>query len=119
MPEICIIRDINNIDFRRNLDKPFENVIKMGLTNLQLSKNRVIGYGDIGFLFSLLSIAYKKKKDIISTKWSSKLENQYVNNHYKEVLETLEKERESRCYLPIINKMYEQCYKIIRSKILT
>lgn len=91
MPEICIIKDINNIDFRRNLDKPFDNVLKQGLTSLELSKNRVISYSDLGFLFGMLSVAYKKKKDIPFTKWSSKLEILYLNNKYKLLLETLKK----------------------------
>lgn len=32
-----------------------------------------MSFDDLGFLFSLLSIAYKKKKDITFTKWSYKL----------------------------------------------
>lgn len=90
----------------------------MGLGSLELSRSRVISYGDIGFLYSLLSVAYKKKKDIGFTKWSSKLENQFVNNNYKSILQTLDREREARCFLPIINKVYDDCYKKIRSKIL-
>jgi hypothetical protein len=118
MPEICIIKDINNIDFRRNLDKPFDNVLKQGLTSLELSKNRVISYGDLGFLFGMLSVAYKKKKDIPFTKWSSKLEILYLNSKYKALLDTLKKEKQIRCFLPITNKNYEQCLKIITDKVL-
>jgi hypothetical protein len=71
------------------MDRPFDNVVKMGLSSLELSKNRVLGFDDLGFLYSLLSMAYKKKKDINFTKWSYKLENMFINNKYKAVLDTL------------------------------
>lgn len=85
---------------------------------MELSKNRVISYSDLGFLFGMLSIAYKKKKDIPYTKWSSKLENLYLNSKYKVILETLKREKQTRCLLPVINKNYEQCLRIITDKIL-
>lgn len=55
------------------MDRPFENIIKIGLDGVKLNKNLAISYNDIGFLYSLLSIAYKKKSDIGFVKWSSKL----------------------------------------------
>jgi hypothetical protein len=73
MTDLCLIRDLNNLIYRQNMDKPFDNVIKMELNSLEISKNRVMSFDDLGFLFSLLSIAYKKKKDITFTKWSYKL----------------------------------------------
>jgi hypothetical protein len=33
----------------------------MQFTNMDLNKNQVMGYNDLGFIYSLLTIAYKKK----------------------------------------------------------
>ena len=55
------------------MDRPFENVIKTGLSDIKLSKNQAMSCSDMGFLYSMLSMAYKKKKDIGFIKWSSKL----------------------------------------------
>jgi hypothetical protein len=52
---------------------PFKNVIEMQLSDVELSKNEVMSYSDLGFLYSLLAIAYKKKSEITFIKWSSKL----------------------------------------------
>lgn len=71
------------------MDDPFKNLIEMGFGNEQVSKNRAMSYNDLGFLYSMLTIAYKKKDKIKFVKWSNKLENQYLNNNYKTVLQTL------------------------------
>lgn len=71
------------------MDEPFKNLIEMGFGNELVSKNRAMSYTDLGFLYSLLTIAYKKKDKIKYVKWSNKLENQYLNNNYKTVMQTL------------------------------
>jgi len=48
-----------------------------------------MSYSDLGFLYSLMAIAYKKKSEISFIKWSFKLENQFMNNKYKHILDTL------------------------------
>lgn len=68
------------------MDRPFDNVIKQGITSLEISKNKVMSYNDLGFLYSMVAIAYKKKIDIPNIKWSSKMENLYVNSKYKALL---------------------------------
>lgn len=77
-----------------------------------------MSYSDLGFLYSILAIAYKKKSDIKFVKWSFKLENQFMGNKYKHVLETLQKEREIRCFLPIIKRIYDGCFAKIKKRIL-
>lgn len=71
------------------MDEPFKNLIEMNFANEQVSKNRAMSYSDLGFIYSLLTIAYKKKDKIKYVKWSNKLENQYLNNNYKTVMQTL------------------------------
>ncbi len=71
------------------MDDPFKNLIEMGFGNELVSKNRAMSYTDLGFIYSLLTIAYKKKDKIKYVKWSNKLENQYLNNNYKTVMQTL------------------------------
>lgn len=71
------------------MDDPFKNLLEMGFGNELVSKNRAMSYTDLGFIYSLLTIAYKKKDKIKYVKWSNKLENQYLNNNYKTVMQTL------------------------------
>lgn len=41
-----------------------------------------------------------------------------ARNKYKLVLETLQKEKEKSCFLPIINHVYDHLHNIIKRKIL-
>lgn len=45
----------------------------MNFGNEVVNKNKVMSYSDLGFFYSLLTIAHKKKDKIKYIKWSNKL----------------------------------------------
>lgn len=77
-----------------------------------------MSYNDIGFLYSLLTIAFKKKTEIKNVAWSFKLENLFLKNKYKKIFEILDKQRYLKCFTPIIKQYFDHCYIEIKKRVL-
>lgn len=73
-------------------------------------QNKVISFDDMGFLYSLLLIAYQKREKMQEDiKWSGKIENFYLRKNYKKLLDIIAQEKKKRCYHSLFYKIYTKC----------
>lgn len=82
--------------------------------------NGIISLLDLGFLYSVLALAYNQRDQLKKgVKWSSKIETFYLQSDYKKMF--LELDRSYNSYgqfNPTIRFVYETCFKAITERIL-
>ena len=82
-------------------------------------QNKLISFKDLGYLYSLISIAYHSRDHLSrDLKWSSKLENIYLRKNYRNLLETVAIEKKKKCFNSLFAKIYQNCEDEIRKRVM-
>lgn len=63
-PEFNILKDLKNIQAHRKNANLFKYLKETEINILDIINNRAISIGDLGFLYSIMVIAYKKREEI-------------------------------------------------------
>lgn len=108
--DYCLVKDLKAIDINPKTSSTFKTLLDLKHENDRLIENRVLSFQDLGFLYSIIVLAYGSREEVATdVSWSSKLENQYLRRNYKTLLNVLAQERTAKRFHPIFYRHYDKC----------
>jgi hypothetical protein len=101
--------------------KVFENLRAEHLSTQQIISNGILSLLDLGFLYSIIALAYSDRETLKQdVKWSSKIEIAYLQADYRKLFGDLNREYENYGrFNPTIRFVYEDCREEIVKKVLS
>ena len=109
---LALMRDIYRLTRKgrgKGRVKVLENILAPHHSLQDIIANGIFNLSDLGLLYSLLVLAFKDRQSIKRhVKWSSKIENFYLQSEYKKLFAEIRKNYEAYgCFNPTISFIYE------------
>ena len=118
--DFCLVRDLKALHDNQKVNSAFRTILEYKFQDHQLLKNRALSFDDLGFLYSLVSLAYRPRHELLKeVSWSCGLEHLYLRRQYRALLHRIDAERESRCFNPILARIYAACQLQIRIRVFS
>ena len=118
--DYCIIKDLKALSINAKISSSFKTILEYKFGVQQIAKNRVLSHQDLGYLFSLISLAFRTREELLTeVSWSGELQQLYHRRQYKRILDKIEREKNTKCYLPIFEKVYSLCQNEIKIRIFS
>ena len=118
--DYCIIKDLKALHTNCRLSTNFKTVFEYNFDIQHMKENRVMSQHDFGFLFSLVSVAFKTREELQNeVSWSGELQQLYLRKLYKKMLRKIEDQRFVKCNLSIFEHIYETCSTEIEIRVFS
>ena len=119
---LALVRDIYRLSKKgrgKGRVKVLENILAPHFNMQDILANGIFNLTDLGFLYSLLVLAFKDRSSVKKhIKWSSKVEIAYLQSDYKKLFSDLRRHYENfGCFNPTIAFVYGECFTAIRNRI--
>lgn len=120
---LALLRDVYRLTKKgqgKSKMRVFENLLSEHLNTQQVMANGILSLLDLGFLYSIISLAHSSrealKKDV---KWSSKIETDYLHSDYRKLFASIEKHYDSHGrFNPTARFVYDNCLRLITERVL-
>lgn len=118
--DYCIIKDIKALHINPKITSAFKTMFEYKFDVQQIMKNIVMSQQDFGFLYSLISLAFRTREELLTeVSWSGDLQQLYHRRQYKRILEIIDRQKVTKCYLSIFEQIYSLCQNEIRVRIFS
>jgi hypothetical protein len=120
---LALLRDIFKLTQKgkgRGKMRIFENLLNGGYSLKDIIENKILSLLDLGYLYSLLGLAYKDRSSLATNvQWSSKIEINYLQNDYLKLFESIKKCYDNYGQFNIlIAILYEDCVSRIKKRVI-